>query len=743
MGKPDTRRSGDRGLLAALVASVRGDVNASSQYERLLRTWRRTDGRRALTAVLASRQFAAEGDSARAVEVLDLSFTISDAWTVMLALHRGVRLADGGDPTAGLEVTLEADERLTNATHLSEEGEDLAWIIRGNLMHLRRQSLHEWPTPTHELLRRPEPITEIEDRIGAGLGAFFDGNFETALRSFESRSVTFRSQDPVTAELDGARLRSECLADLELLRRTQRLAGRWHLLNSLGRPDGNPEPGFELLRQAKDRAGLESALRHARRVGPLRALRTVGTVALGRRWTPSDLTMNLVVIRESADVLPTTTVDNGVARVLGEWDSLLALAGKSQVRHEVIETLGALATSASQSQQTEVSATLLRIASGPANHVDLSSVANALRSIDWRAVDPQVREGWRTLAGQQLGVPTALGSVAYQAAATASQVDTEAWISLISERYLTTRQPLLGALLEYKDWPIDKDIVSLILLDAVGLVRSIIDNAHTGSYGFGRQMDAPTLLASLFFRTGERRAWDLVLELLLDSRVSSDDKEPTIDYLARNADRLDNRERSELLEGGNALLGFLDPFFGGRAGIEGAVFRLRLATGSVEDYTAISHLAAWCASGDPAYRLEAAKSILFFQPAEVGNLLAILLHGLVRDTEPSVSSQALYALAEKDWTSQESLKAVSSSLLVEMMKETDGRRPLGVLEGLHYRLANKGSIDSNLRSNTALLASNHLSSRVRRSAQRVLDLLSDGGAPQSGHEWSSQGPSGS
>ncbi|HEX3840766.1 MAG TPA: hypothetical protein VHU85_08240 [Acidimicrobiales bacterium] len=733
VGPPPSTERGDRGLLAALVSTLRGEPDTQDRYDNLLKSWKKRDGRFALASVLASMHAAEGGNSSEAAAILDRARPPSSSWSVALDLHLGIRWVELDLPKAGLDATRRAIHAIDKAGPRAEVSGLLAWTAYSNEFHFAFM-MGEPARRDHNDMPTSSAISEIDLRLRQGLAAYLDGNYSESFRDIRTRFMSFSAEDPVSSKLDAALLRAECLADWQLLAGVRRWSGRWQLLNALGREGSNPEQGFELLRRAHDNEGLERGMRFAQQVGPLRAIRNTGTMAVRSNWSDVDRESSLIEVRESADVLTTETAGEAIVRLTSNWVQLSKPLRTTYVAHRVIETIAALLVSADPEYHNLVSRFYLGLVLNESGGLELQTIARSLHSIDWSLVSDDVRRGWLEFTTEYLGARSDQGMVAFEAVVSVSAVDESNWIPLVEQRYRDTNQVDLAAILLGSKTSIPADVVTTFVEQVLASVSDVATSARQGSHGIGARVHLPTLLCQLHFEYPELVPWARVADFLYEPSVSVDDKRPVVEALARSISRLTPEERGALIANRGPMSIAVAPFGDGSVELDGALFRLFGALGQIEDGEVLSQMLLWSGSADALHRMEAANSVLFIDPSRVSDALAVLIIGLTRDTNPPVRLQAAYGLASKDWGVSQTVRSTVNGQLLKLMAETDSRVPLAIMDALAAQARLGHDVPEGLLNHASLLASEHLSAVVRAAAVALKRAVDEQTNVQSGQQ---------
>jgi hypothetical protein len=723
VGPPQPPSRGDRALLTALVANLKGEPVALEYYQNLLGTWTTHDGRRSLASVLASMHAADGGNSLVAVEFLRDAVGPSEIWSATLDLHLGVRLVELGDFESALDSTIRASDTINRFGPNSLITRYLGWIAASNRFHF---SLLAGQNPSWERFAGQESpcVGEVQDLVRQGLAAYFEGNYLESYRDLRVQGFRYSAEDPVSSKLDAARLRAECIADWQLVGQVRKWSGRWQLLNALGRNDENPELGIELLRRGHDDEGLEVGLQYALQVGPLRALRNSGVELAERAWANIDLQSNLVELRGCAEVMPAPSADKAIIRLVDGWADLSRPSATAYMAHHVVDTIAALLVAASDSLHDSVARAFLLLSDRP-NALELNAIGRALHVIDWPVVSAKVRSAWLEFAQRHLGETTDAGTVALEAAMTMARMDEEQWTPLVATRYSESRLPILGAMLFGFEHPMDQELLGQLTDQTVASVTEMVVSARQGTHGMGARLQAPVLLCQLHFQNPEIVAWSSITEFLYEGAISIDNKIPLIEALAQSGEQLSSEEKSDLKSNIGQVSQAVTPFSERLGALDAAVLRLRLSLDMVEEEELLSHLLRWSHSSIPELRLEAAKTGLAISDSATSDAIVVILVGLTSDSNPSVRLQAAFTLGSRPWRVSPSVETFTRNRLLEIMSETDSRGPIAVIQALRFQVREGRAVPPEFVNHVDQLARQHISALVRSAARELSIGMTD------------------
>jgi hypothetical protein len=710
-------------LLTALVAQIVGSPSAVAQYEKLAESTEIPSDLRAAAAVLGGVVLADASRHAEAVALLDgTSRNVTGLDRALLLLHMGLRSAEQADWEAALAATREAQAGAMAAGSDGEWQRTIGIIAEHNLAQFSFLAFGEFSFGKITPRSKSRLLARVDQLLVEGLGKYLSQHFDGFFADPRTSSIQFQPEDPVEARLYGALLRVECLADWDLQESVRRMIGRYRLLAAAGRPERQPENGFELLRRGRDKAGIERATRIYRQVGPLQPLREVGVATALNPWSPLEEGVSLVLLRQVADVLPLDAADSAVRRIISDMDELLRPKINETNSHLVIQALASVVRVAASSSHKQAGQAVLQRLPNIEDPLMLQRLPLLIEALDWTAISTEQKREWLEFAAAHLEEDGDLSFVVHAILRELARTEQEEVLSLLTDAFRDHPNVIAGSLLaEFSD-PVPTNVRSFLVSEASAQLEQKRSEARSGSYSFGAYLDPALLLCWLILAQPSSKYWSRLERFLLDSRVAGSDKIAVLDVLARNVDKIPRRIRRSLAGNPKALLGHSGPIFGAGRFSEGAVLRFLLALGALDETEALTQLLTLASSAEAAERVEAARSIPFAAEVVPADALVTLAMGLAQDSQPLVRATAARSLAATEWPRPLRLSSLVKDRQLTLLRDQGSEAPRQLLDGLFERTQAGGSIEPDLMQAVRQLASNHLSAGVRFAAHRILQV---------------------
>lgn len=671
-----------RQLVSALGQQLLGDPQALEAILALSPSSGTLDEVGAAIVVVASIALSDAGVPSRSADLLaeNLELVRSELLSALLTTHLALRRAEQGDAALAVESAIAAAHMpIANASPSVRRA--LKAVNRRNLLQFKQlagiritsDDVRPW---------RSALIIEAEHRAQIGLAAFLDEHFVAAVEDPNTTTLQFRREDPVETPLVGALLRSECLGDWSLQRDARRRLGRYRLLTSVGRSDRQPEGAFQLLRRAGDKDGLVRGLRLYRYEGPLEPLSRFGNSVVQMPWAPTELAANLVVLRETADLVEPDLASAGVARIIDLGRSILRPAPMGAVESEAMSALSALLRVAEPSAQVAASRWLRALISESTNPLLTQSAAGAIQSLQWDELPQSEIAEWLEIAKAGSTAHTDARFVANAVIASLGAMRPDRIAGIVRSAYDQESALDTGALLEATVKDLPAEIRQEIAERAIQDLERIRSSAAEGQYGFGGPVRSSVLLARLAVDHPRRRTWWRALaEFLTDPHVAPDSRAAAIEFLASNVGKLPSNARSilssERLDEWVIDLPFEEP-----SQLRGAAFRLRLGLG-MESLIAVKTAIEMANDADRKVRFQAALSIP--NVAKLGGSLdgpvAIAL-SLSRDRYSEVRAAASRGLPALYGGVNAEMRTLIGSRISELLRDEGTPVPTNTLLGL-------------------------------------------------------------
>ncbi len=559
------------------------------------------------------------------------------------------------------------------------------------------------------LIDAPDQRLRIELERARTYRRYMDSVYRRVLGSTDRSLVVAAPPDLFTAvlslELLGHVSATEARKDLAVMRLVQALEGS----------GADPSDALRLLRHAEAEAELDLALDYLQAAGPLTVLGDDARQIIANRNQQRYLRDGeLKVLAAATDLLTPGEADQVLSTVLD-----VAAAGgppsrpgryrlPSNKAEAALRAASRLASAAGD--PTRAAALLLKTArAGSADDPGLDLVlARALTEVDWAAVDPDVKEGWREWCSSAQHVMTV----------TVDVLDEHLGRPIGAPRPLRTLADAAARLNGILRGEAINDAESLT---AAGLARdamaAVREEAAAGRYTF-RAVSEADVAAGLILYAGRDELWVELTDFLLDPHVYRDSKTSALERLAREhpdlpqavSERLRSKIRELLRMPPAPPTETLTPY--------PSALRLAAVYGFVDQTAVVTAIAALAGSTVPVARAEAARCVAALAKRQPELWLLSLAVQLAQDSEITVKTYAGSALAllGRDGTPFE---AVAAEQLERLLNQDGVLVPLIALR----EIAAAGSIPRLLTGQIEQLGKTHPSRSVRSQATSLLTLL--------------------
>jgi hypothetical protein len=710
-GQPvEDEASLDRQLIAGISLHLSGDPSAAGLYRRVAETAGEED-LRIVGGVLAAIALDDQGDVFGALEVLD-SLTrdrdgLVNAGDLVLLVQRSVRLAEAGEWQSAIEAA--ADARANRSVEGPVDWVDaLRRVAASNLLVFQLNAGMIPHTLRIPLRSRSRLLSHVDDMISEGLGRYFNEQFDSSFVHPYEQSVRWSAQDAVAAPLFGSLLRVECLGDWMGLERVRKLAGRYVLLSSVGRPERQPMSGFHLLRRAGDTKGIERGVETYRRLGPLAPLRSIGEQVVQSQWLRRETPANLALLASVADFLSQATATDAVSRVLSK-DVLLA--GQTW---EALRALPSLLQSSDVSSQAETAQTLLDLMI-PGQHPLVVQGANAVvGALRWGEIPPSLARSWLEFAAAQIEASPydLLAASVLRALSDIHPIETK---QIALDAFKKEPSIFLAAVCAEVDAKPPLALAPVLSELLRGNLSRIRSDASKGSFSMAIVNTATAATWFLLASPGDAELWRALVDFIKDAQVTASEKADAIDALAERSEEIPPEFALSLSEGLESIAGATPPLFGFKEEIDGAVLRLGLRLRNFPPEDATGRLLA-LAAGSSVARIEAARSVPAAAPYVPMDALASLVLSLTQDPNLDVRFAGASVLAGVAEKTEGPLAAVLRARIKDLVNDPGALVPLGACRGIRDARQIGFELRSELERALLVLSRTHLSNAVRRAA---------------------------
>jgi hypothetical protein len=715
IGEPAAHRAPpSQRLLAAVGLQFAADERAEAEYLRVMRA--RDPSLVTASTVLLSLLYSDSGEGEKAIRLLQrrLRADREPIQAMFLHLHLGTRHGERGEwaaASAEMQAVQSVGRRATPASwrHL------LGTIAHYNdFVFMHRQGSYVQLPPTAARAARI-PLTRSDVLLSGGLSDYLDKTFDAALADPYTRSVRFQATDPAESALEGALLRSECLAYWSDVKRSRKLLGRYLVISKLETPAAMSPAALELLRRAGDASGLQAAARALSRRGPLNVLQQAGD-ALVARWEFGDEPATaLILLRETADLLKEDQAAQALSQLMAEPRLMSALWNESA------RTLAALTKVAPSLSQTEVALNLRSRLSEETNPALVQELARVVAVLRWEEVEPKERAMWLSLIEENLTAPADIRFVAEQALLSLASVEQKAIEQFLDVRL---REELTLALLALSLQSLgrlpasaEKDAWPLVS-EALARVRG---EAARGSYGFGG-LDLAGVAVGVLQQWPKQERWQELIDFLIDPKVAVDAKTRTLDLINHFRPRIPAVERRRLRDSLPEMTGFAD-YLQTPEAFEGAKLRLGAHLSAFRKDELLTRLLDLAGTQSAVARIQAARTLANAQRRIGEDVATTIASTLARDPDPEVRAAAARALPQLGVDAQGSKRPEREDRLMRLLDEPGRVVPLGAVAGLIEAGRAGFPIDALLRERVERLERHHPSYEVRRAAAMLIEEL--------------------
>jgi hypothetical protein len=517
-----------------------------------------------------------------------------------------------------------------------------------------------------------------------GLSRFLEDEFNREIRdtSAVQQHVVFANENMVARSVSSYSFTCQILGDVARARQSYLLVGRERMLRSDDAPTWGKTEGLKLLRRSGDARSLEAALLKVRAEGPLEALQSQFTAAVQR--TRSVLNRaNLTTIRIGAACTDSKSALEAFEAVSRYISNPVAhdTTGTFSVDDQMWRTFAALVPN-NQTLHNRISeiAFTLTTNSGALFYANIRPVIDR---IVWSSVTSENKTRWIAWAMQNHDGDAA--SVAVNVLANLAEIDDTRATEGLREKWANSSNPLLAA-----------TFVDLAASGHVGLftehsdaiadlcishLRGIRDSAAKGSHGFGG-IEISHVSAVFSSLAPEHAIWDDVVSYLADENVYLIQKQPTLDWLARNFEDIPPDVTRTLAAGLRlpADIEEIDDMF--EKSNASSILRFLCRARAIDPTVAISSYLQLSDSSTQSHRVDAARSTEYICRVASPDIVVGTLLKLTNDKSVIVRGAANRQLPYLSTLVDATLR----TLLVGKMQEAlDGNgltQPLSTMRGI-------------------------------------------------------------
>ena len=698
-------------LLAAFMMQLGGEPAAA---ERLAQIARADDAANEVAVVAAVLAAVALRDAARpdlAVEILGAAPSMGDLTTAIKAVHGSLALFELGRYSDAVAMSLRGEQFADRAA-----GTNLAAPVMA--VGRRNTGVFAFSARQADLVRdRRLPafdsvLGRVEARAVSGLSSFVDQEFAGRFEEPGAQAVSYRREDPVEAPLIASLLRAELLGDWSLLQDARKRLGRYQLLASLGVSDRQPTAAFHLLRRASDAKSLARAISWYRAEGPLAPLREFGERVLRQPWLPTTVQADLASIQGTADLIGPDVAAQGLDRILGSLEDLLAGLPTARLTTAVFGAVAGL-LGTSPSNHDEVARRLVELLDSTDDPATVQDAMRVVRAIDWTRVSETARRDWVRYGRANLARQSDHTLVA---SALIGRLD-DPELSSTAIQVVRTSPNLLSAVNALRAGSSSESLARACAKIAASSLASTRESAREGKHSLGSYVDASGLLTRLLLDHPGLSGWRTLISFVTDRNVAVSARSSAIEQLADEWPRVPRSAQSRLVKWVRQPVHFpripLDP----EDEFRGAILRLRFASQARSADQLLADLIDLATSPNRDARHQASRTLSAAAGQVPAGTLLTLGLTLSRDAAYEVRGSAVASLPRLTSLGEEDLASLIWARLERALREPGVMLPLAALRGLaqsHVRLPE---------STTRLvgeLRAHHESASVREAAGKLL-----------------------
>ncbi|MFJ5607977.1 hypothetical protein ACIQCJ_01015 [Streptomyces sp. NPDC093221] len=703
---------------------------------------------RAVAALVASVSLADSDRFDDAVSLCRATLERDDELPLLTqaALHAqiGLRTAELGDYVASAhayERAVEISSASLPLYEIEDSSLEVKEFLTGVVESLRSRFLNAFPQIAAAMAaasmgqvsrsstsnRSPRTATySLDAPLAGAVAPLLKEQFEEKVRDRGqiSSSRTLFFDDAIARVLHANWLRSQLLANWFEARNSHGILGRERVMRQV-----DPQyrgwvlrDGLNLLRRSGDSDSYEQSLRLLREEGPLQIL--ADELQESIRRAPRHVTKeDLIVFKiaaplitpHNADVICRTllsSANSGQQFVPGGWHSM---------REATWDAISALAASASD---TDYLSGRIRSLYKDANAVVLQNMLPAVGNMSWRLVSESEKATWASeLLGDVSDEHEDLrDTILFELALQGHLPSLHFFRETDTNSSSLNRSALILELAEkgFPDVVVGKE-QSISSRSSIA-IRDTIDKARKGAYSFGG-VNPGVIGSALSLLAPHADNWEAVCELLRNPATASHQKDPVLDYLARNIDRIPAEVRDRLTSEPELLSSTQRFFMESTTSSEkpsGARLRFLCIATSISASDAMRDFLSLFSSSETPLRIEGVRSapavsMVVGNELVLGSLLGVPSSAHVR-IRSAVAESLVYFADQNTSVGKHAVKALGEGL------EMDGTAiPYGVLRGLNiHGLPRSISAQQELRAYLFRASKQSFLPSVRREAARML-----------------------